>query len=153
SRGVQPRRQDAGLRLRRPHATGVGRGERAKPAHPGRPQRSYLCRGVRPRRQDGRFWLLRPHAAGVGRGERAEPAHPGGPQRYRLGVAFSPDGKTLVSGSWDHTLRVWPLLRGNDLIEWTLANRYVPELTEEQRQRYGLAQDATPTAATPAPAR
>jgi hypothetical protein len=68
-------------------------------------------------------------------------------------VAFSPDGKSVVSGSFDNTLRVWPILRMDDLIAWTLANRYVPELTEEQRQRYGLAPLATPTAATPTPAR
>jgi len=54
-------------------------------------------------------------------------------------VAYSPDGQTVVSGSSDRTLRVWPILRLNELIDWTLANRYVPELTDEQRQRYGLA--------------
>ena len=73
-------------------------------------------------------------------------------------VAFSPDGKTVVSGSGDRTLRVWPILTLNELIDWTLANRYVPELTDEQRQRYGLAlaPTATPmlgTTPTPTPVR
>jgi WD40 repeat protein len=53
-------------------------------------------------------------------------------------VAFSPDGKTVVSGSLDRTLRVWPILRLNDLISWVRANRYVPELTCEQRARYDV---------------
>ena len=26
---------------------------------------------------------------------------------YVCSVAFSPDGKTIVSGSWDQTLKVW----------------------------------------------
>jgi WD40 repeat protein len=67
-------------------------------------------------------------------------------------VAFSSDGKTVVSGSHDGTLRVWPILRLNELIDWSLANRYVPELTEEQRQHYGLALAPTATV-TPTPAR
>jgi WD40 repeat protein len=70
-------------------------------------------------------------------------------------VAFSLDGKTVVSGSSDRTLRVWQLLTLDETIAWTLANRYVPDLTQEQRQRYGLALEpaATPSpAATPAPA-
>jgi Tol biopolymer transport system component len=65
-----------------------------------------------------------------------------------LAVSWSPDGKMVVSGSDDRTLRVWPILTQTELIDWTLANRYVPELTDEQRQRYGLA--LAPTA-TPGP--
>ena len=26
---------------------------------------------------------------------------------YVTSVAFSPDGKTIVSGSWDQTIKVW----------------------------------------------
>jgi WD40 repeat protein len=63
-------------------------------------------------------------------------------------VAFSLDGKTVVSGSSDRTLRVWAVIRGQELIDWVLANRYIPELTDEQRARYGL--EPAP-AATPAP--
>src|SRR5262249_55719184 len=62
-----------------------------------------------------------------------------------LAVAFSPDGKTVVSGSADNTLRIWPIFTVNELIDWTEANRYIPELTEEQRQRYGLALVPTAT--------
>jgi len=54
----------------------------------------------------------------------------------------------LVSGSSDATLGVWTIFWLNELIDWTLDNRYIPELTEEQQQRYGLALEST---ATPAP--
>lgn len=65
-----------------------------------------------------------------------------------VGVAFNRDGMTLASASGDGTLRLWTTLSQQELIDWTLANRYVPGLTAEQRARYGL--DATPTA-TPGP--
>jgi WD40 repeat protein len=69
-----------------------------------------------------------------------------GHTNHVTGVAYSPDGKTLVSASQDGTLRVWPG-SAEAMIDWTYANRYVPELTAEQRRRYGLAlpSDATPT--------
>jgi WD40 repeat protein/serine/threonine protein kinase len=38
-------------------------------------------------------------------GERETPEHTG----VISGIAFSPDGKTLATGSWDHSLRLWDL--------------------------------------------
>lgn len=32
-----------------------------------------------------------------------------------VSVAFSPDGKTLVSGSWDHTIKLWYVASGKEL--------------------------------------
>jgi WD40 repeat protein len=43
-------------------------------------------------------------------------------------VAFSPDGKTIVSCSADNTLRLWSIYTMNELINWVVANRYVPNL-------------------------
>jgi WD40 repeat protein len=31
-------------------------------------------------------------------------------------VAFSPDGKRIVSGSWDQTLKVWDATRGQETV-------------------------------------
>ena len=33
-----------------------------------------------------------------------------------LSVAFSPDGKRIVSGSWDHTLKVWDAQSGQETL-------------------------------------
>jgi len=65
---------------------------------------------------------------------------------------LSPDGKQVVSASFDTTLRVWDVAV-DAMIAWTYANRYVPALTDEQRQRYGAAlvgMDAAPTASATA---
>jgi WD40 repeat protein len=60
-------------------------------------------------------------------------------------VAFSPDGKLILSSSTDSSVILWDATSGaeidvdatqDDLLAWVVANRYVPELTCEQRQRY-----------------
>jgi WD40 repeat protein len=40
---------------------------------------------------------------------------PGGHQRPIGSVAFSPDGKTLATGSWDETLRLWDAASGEEM--------------------------------------
>jgi WD40 repeat protein len=56
---------------------------------------------------------------------------------------FSPDGKFFYTSAWDGTVRKWlvPPQDIKELIEWISANRYVPELTSEQREFYLLDSD------------
>jgi hypothetical protein len=51
-------------------------------------------------------------------------------------VAFSPDGQTVVSGSLDSTVKLWNLAVLNNPVAWIYANRYVPEFTCVQRERF-----------------
>ncbi|MGC9320612.1 MAG: hypothetical protein ACP5KN_21445 [Armatimonadota bacterium] len=54
------------------------------------------------------------------------------------GLAFSPDGQTAFSVSLDGALIEWQIadLPLEELIEWAYANRYVRELTCEERAQY-----------------
>ncbi|MEO8391925.1 MAG: protein kinase [Chloroflexota bacterium] len=51
---------------------------------------------------------------------------------------LSADGRTLLAGSYDGIARLWRIDDLTQLIDWTRANRYVPELTCEQRALYRL---------------
>jgi WD40 repeat protein len=61
-----------------------------------------------------------------------------GHERRVNSVAFSPDGQLALSGSDDGTVRMWNIETEQ---EWTCANRHVVELTDEQREQYGLPDD------------
>jgi len=52
---------------------------------------------------------------------------------------FSPDGKYLYS-SWD-ALDVWRLDSPQDLIQWACDNRYVPQFTPEELERFKIKND------------
>lgn len=58
---------------------------------------------------------------------------------YVRSVAFSSDGTRMLSGARDSTLREWVVFSTpQDLIEWTLANRYIRELTCAEREQYRI---------------
>ena len=57
-------------------------------------------------------------------------------------VTFSPDGKLVLTGSWDTTARLWPILLGAQALVET-AKATVPRcLTPTQRQRFHLSPTA-----------
>lgn len=52
-------------------------------------------------------------------------------------VDFAPNGQTVVSASGDNSLILWRANVGlQDLIEWTYANRYIRDLTCEERKTF-----------------
>ncbi len=51
---------------------------------------------------------------------------------------LSADGRTLLAGSYNGIARLWRVDDLAQLIDWTRANRYVPELTCTQRTLYRL---------------
>ena len=53
-------------------------------------------------------------------------------------VAFSPNGRSFISSSLDASVRLWRIDSLDELIAWTVANRYIPDLNCDQRKRYRL---------------
>jgi WD40 repeat protein len=54
-------------------------------------------------------------------------------------VDFSPDGRTVLSGAADGVMIEWRIDDTlEELLDWTQANRYLYELTCEERARYGV---------------
>jgi len=70
---------------------------------------------------------------------------------------FSPNGQTILSASDDGTLILWRNDSLEQLQAWTLQNRYVPDLTCEQRITYDLpstcVEGTPPSSPTLAPTR
>ena len=101
-RGVQPGRQDAGLGERMTRRSSCGTWRRARSRPPSRGTRRGVLRGVQPGRQDAGLGELGQDDQAVGRGDGQGTGHPQGAHGRRcMSVAFSPDGKTLASGSLD----------------------------------------------------
>ncbi len=58
---------------------------------------------------------------------------------WGLDVEFHPDGTSAATVAEDNTARIWQVAPSTDaLIEWVQTNRYVPELTCAQRERYSI---------------
>ena len=55
----------------------------------------------------------------VGRGDGQGAGHPQGTHGRCMSVAFSPDGKTLASGSVDRTIKLWDVATGKELATLT----------------------------------
>jgi WD40 repeat protein len=53
-------------------------------------------------------------------------------------LSFSADGRTLVSGGEDATVRTWRLDTRTEMLAWAQANRYFADLTCDQETYYRL---------------
>ena len=95
-------------RQRRRDGAAVGRGHRRRAAHPHRPRRLGLGRGVQPGRDPARHRqrpdkTVRLWDLATGDCARTLTGH----AEEVIGVAFSPDGTLLATGSIDETARLW----------------------------------------------
>ena len=57
-----------------------------------------------------------------------------------LGVVFVPDGSSFLVAADDDAVHEYRIDASNDdLLAWISANRFIPELTCQQRQQYNVA--------------
>ena len=112
-RGVQPRWQDRPHREPRQDRAALERLRQRTPRPAHGASGLDLGRGVQPRRQDRPHWELGTArlwnaADGAPRGQPM--VHPASVSVYA--VAFSPDGKTVLTGSGNYTARLWNVADG-----------------------------------------
>ena len=111
-RGSYARWSLRGLRLRGPHAARLGPGDGGNQNDAPGPYLQGQCRGSYTRWSPRGLRLLGQHAARLGPGDRGNQKDAPGPYLRVCAVAVTPDGRYVVSGSADHTLRVWDLATG-----------------------------------------
>ena len=115
-RGVQPRRQAHRHRQRRTRRRRCGTPRRARKllTLKGHTRRGAQ-RGVQPRRQAHRHRQRRTRRRRCGTPRRARNSSPSrGTQPTVFSVAFSPDGRRIVTGSQDQTAKVWDAATGQE---------------------------------------
>jgi WD40 repeat protein len=66
-------------------------------------------------------------------------------------AAWSPDGRNIISASQDQTLILWRIDSSAELVDWARNNRYVPQLSCDQVQRYRLDMPCADPAEASAP--
>ena len=103
---LQPRRPDRGLRQCVDGDARFCDASSGSPAESRAPRQAGPRPGVQPRRDDRRHGQPRRHPV-LGRGQRAVQVPASGTSRHGAPVAFSPDGKSLLTGCVDNPARPW----------------------------------------------